>query len=281
MQVVCPECKTANPVDNNFCAKCGASLEPVKTAQRVASPPEKASPRKSKRWRWFAIIIGAVVVVLCLCMVVIVVSNWPSEEELATVNTAAAMTREARPTETPKPTKTPWPTQTPRPTNTVRPTDTPQPEPTDTSTSADTPTPTDTPVPTKGIPIEVQLYVLEVAEKGTMLGEAIGALGELMLDPQFGSDAWVLNAGAQVAAVRLSYEALEEMDVPPEMEELHKEILDATGDCYEAMDYLVSGLDNASVEDLEIAAGLIESCGEAQSEVSEKMEEYLEQFIEP
>jgi hypothetical protein len=71
------------------------------------------------------------------------------------------------------------------------------------------------------------------------------------------------------------------MNVPPEMEGVHAAVLDATGDCYKAMDYLVSGLDNLSTDDLEMAGGLTAQCGEKLSVPTEMMEAYMAETEAP
>jgi hypothetical protein len=211
---------------------------------------------------------------LCACCLIFWITNNRSEEIAQLAGQAAVQPPEA-PAEVPPeapaeaPPEAPAEAANPTPTNTqvVPPTGTPT--PTSTPKPTFTPKPSDTPTPT--VSPEVQLYILEVVTKIQTMGEAMEILGALMLDPHLDNDDWVLNVATQMAVVQLAHEELTKMDVPPEMAETHALILDATGDCNEAMDYLVSGVDNLDAGDLAKASELITLCEQKMQKSVEMM----------
>ena len=169
----------------------------------------------------------------------------PTARATPTATLGATSTPKASPTmvpvASPQPTGTPQPTDTRPPTNTaVSPTDTP-------AVPTDTPRPTPTEA-TGGPSLEVQLYALEMADTGMTIADALGELGELTQDPQFGDDNWVAELVIQMVAIQVAHTQLTEISVPAEMADLHELILDATGDCYDAMDYLASGIDDLDAD---------------------------------
>ncbi len=125
MQSVCPECKTANPVENLYCSKCGSSMEGAAVVQEIdaaSEGPPQGGKRKKKRW---PIIIG-VVVALCLCGAIAAAlmggspddgstaASTASAEPTAAVEEqapAATPTKASAPTEEPAPTEPPPPVE--------------------------------------------------------------------------------------------------------------------------------------------------------------------------
>lgn len=142
------------------------------------------------------------------------------------------------------------------------------------------PVPTQTPpIPTQEpepeIPLEVQLYGLEVAEKSNTMGEALQDLGQLLQNPKPGNDDWTVGVALQVTLIRSTHEELLEMDVPTEMTEVHAAVLDATADCNTSMDYLVSGIDNLNTNEIEMASTYMVQCSEKLPKAASLMEEYV------
>ncbi len=146
-----------------------------------------------------------------------------------------------------------------------------------------TPKPTNTPAPAAEgeTPLDVQpyvlAYVLGTGEKMQTMGSALSSISELMQNPQFGNDEWTIDVALQVVTVQQVHKELTEMDVPPEMSEIHEAVLDGTADCNEAMDYLVSGLDNGNIDDVNTAATLMAQCGNKMQKPTTMMQEYVNQ----
>ena len=222
-------------------------------------------PTKSSRTTIY-VIVGLVASFVIFCCIFPLVYGLTTET-MRSIGLLPTLT----PRHTPTYTSTPSPTDTPVPTDTPQPTSTPEP--------TKTPVPTDTPVLTPAEPpLEVQLYVLEMATKIQTLGESLGDLSELLQNPRLTDADWTLAIAMEITVIRLAHEELTEMDVPLEMTEIHNAILDATSDCNASMDYLTSGIDNLNVTDLETAATLMTSCSEKIEKPAEMIEEYMAQF---
>lgn len=137
--------------------------------------------------------------------------------------------------------------------------------------------PTSIPVSESEIPLEVHLYALELGEKSQIMADALQELSQLLQDPKPGNDAWTVRTAVQVTLIQLTHNELTAMEVPAEMTEIHAAVLDATGDCNTSMDYLVSGIDNLSIEAAETASAYMIQCSEKLPRVAELMEEYVAQ----
>jgi hypothetical protein len=124
----------------------------------------------------------------------------------------------------------------------------------------------------------VELYVLEVAEKGMTIAEALSAVGELLMDARLLDQDWKTELAVQMALIQMTHEELQEMDVPQGMAEFHEAVLAGTQDCHDAMDYAASGLDNLDLDALETATALINSCGAKIAELPDVLEAYMAQY---
>jgi hypothetical protein len=206
--------------------------------------------------------VGAVVLVVA-CALVLAVINVV-DTSLRGVGLLPTLTPTSTPTHTPIPTDTPIPTETPIPP------DTPTPLP-----PTNTPIPTDTPQANELLP-EIQSYISAVTQKGQTMGKALGNLGDLLQNPNIGDDTWTINLAAQMTVIKLVHQELTQMDVPPEMADIHAAYLSATGDCDQAMDYLASGIDNVDTTAINQANDLIKSCGQKMSVPTDLLAEYLQ-----
>ena len=66
------------------------------------------------------------------------------------------------------------------------------------------------------------------------------------------------------------------MTPPPELEEYHTILLDATRDCYMMTEFTISGIDNVNTADIEIAGDYMVSCGEKMEEATQYLEEHFD-----
>ena len=101
------------------------------------------------------------------------------------------------------------------------------------------------------------------------MSDGMTRTSELLQNPDLKDQDWITELASAIVTIRRAYKALEEMDVAPEFQDLHDVVLDSTVDCYDAMDYLVSGIDNGDAEELARANELIESCNQKMGEASE------------
>lgn len=223
-----------------------------------------------KKW----IVIAAVAMLVLACFGLwATLASVPSSEEHAVLPT-----RTARPTYTPSPIataeapsaptaedKATEPVATMEPTATTEPTDTPMPTSTNTPRPTYTPRPTRTPRPTATpVPADTgaEAYLDNAALCLEMMSDGMSDIGTLFATPMLTDDDWIVGVAMAVTMINVGYESLEELDVPAEMQETHNLILWSTRDCYDAMPYLVSGLDNLDADDLDMAISLMTSCAE-------------------
>ena len=208
--------------------------------------------------------------------------NTPELTNTPTATSTTVASDTPAPTRTPEATRTPTPTSTPSHTSLPTATDTPIPTTTPTATNTPTatelPRPSNTPSPTTGPSRAVELYAAEIFESGMTLSEALANISFLASDPQFFDEEWRFDVALQIAIIQLVHEDVKQMDVPPEMVDIHRKIVDGTQDCSKSMDYLASGLDNFNVSDVEKATELMDSCADKIVEATEMIEDYLSDF---
>lgn len=219
----------------------------------------------SKRTRFYATIFG--MLGICMCCAFAIILTYRGNEKNNQPSQVAA--------ELPAPSPTPEPTATNTP---APPANTPVPTPT---SVPPTPTrkPTNTPIPESkdSIPPDIQIYRQGIIKQIGTLGDAMTAIGELLKNPDVGNDKWRINLALQITFVRVAHEELTKMDVPPEMKEIHEAILDGTSDCNEAMDYIVTGIDNVNIDDIITAQALMVRCGDKMEKPTTMVGEYFNQ----
>ena len=218
------------------------------------------------------IVIAAVVflALTCFCLWA-ALSSMPALEEHTVLST-----RTARPTYTAMPIATAGapsaptaegraaePIATMKSVSTVKPTDTPLPIDTGTPGPTYTPRPTRIPRPTATRASEdIDVYRTGVMRCLELMSGGMGNIGTLFAEPRLTDDDWIVSIATAIAMVNAGYEALEGLVVPTGMQDTHGLVLWATKDCYDAMPYLVSGLDNLDADDLDTATLLMTSCTE-------------------
>jgi hypothetical protein len=149
------------------------------------------------------------------------------------------------------------------------------PKPTATWTPTTRPTLTPTPV---GPPPEVYAYLVETENKIGEMYDSLEEIGKLMQNARLSDDDWKLAIVVEIVWVQGKHEELVGMDVPMEMVEYHNAVLDATGDYSLAMDYMMSGIDNLDMADMDMSMQLIESGTKKFEKVTKMLDEYLAQF---
>lgn len=216
----------------------------------------------STRFGKLAIFGGAIIGLIAICGICSICGLLPgsgsNKTGVAKIATLPQLDTPVPPTNTPAPTETPLP-PTEAPTNTPIP-----------------PDPTATPEPV--IEANYEDYFTTVANKTKELGDALGSLGELMTDPQIGTDDWTIAVSLQMATIQLAHEAISDLEIPPGLEGFHEFLTSATGDCSEATDHLAKGLDNLDKNELDLSASFIKSCNGKLDDLTKRMNEAIEQL---
>jgi hypothetical protein len=200
--------------------------------------------------------LGTVFVILC--PLIAVVSTVESVGR-ATGLIAQVPTRTPTPTRLPTLTESP-PTRSPTsaPSATAKPTSEP---PTPTIALPPTDPPAPTVVAASGPSPELRAYFGTVGPALGDIGTSLGELGKLLQKPQLTDNNWKIDVAVQLATIRKGHETIKGAEpVPPEAQELHTAIVDATTDC-DAMTYaLTEGLDKLNASKLQDATRLMQSC---------------------
>jgi hypothetical protein len=71
MQAVCPECNTLNPISNQFCGSCGASLETAKVVQQI--PQTQVTQKQQRRGVGCR---GVLTIIVILVLLFLLYSCW-------------------------------------------------------------------------------------------------------------------------------------------------------------------------------------------------------------
>ena len=129
---------------------------------------------------------------------------------------------------------------------------------------------------TQSLPPEVQAYSAEAGKKVQTLARSLVRLGALMRNADLNDSNWTTTFAIHVGLIQFTHESLSKLTPPAEMVEIHQALLEAAGDCHEATDLLVSGIDNQRVEDLNAGAVLMESCAEKLRQATEALSASLQ-----
>lgn len=283
----CPNGHVVKDGKATHCPQCGAEL------------PEE--PRK-KRGLFVKILIG-VGALLILCVILAIAFSGGDDEDTkqAEAPTATA-TATVKPEPTERPSRTPRPTRTPDPTAIAVETEIfldkqtfEAQRQTEDAQEASTRSAQRTeqaarnlalsqteeasrPTPEPELPIEIQLYALNVAQYVGNIGEAMTAISGLMGEPKIGDETWTLQVAAQLAVISVTHDTLSDMDVPAEMADVHESLLDATGDLQEAAHLTAEGIDELDLEKLNQAAELITQGNQKTNRTTELMTQRTEEL---
>ena len=145
------------------------------------------------------------------------------------------------------------------------------------SVSTDTITSTEVLTATRQLPPDVQRYTAEISQKTRALATSIVEMGVLLQNANVNDRAWSLAVALQVLAIRSTHEDLQKMTPPADLAAVHATVLEASGDCNTAMESLVRGIDNQSVEDLTAGSQLMQSCAQKLRRATEALTTYLAQ----
>lgn len=115
--------------------------------------------------------------------------------------------------------------------------------------------------PTPDLPIDVALYVLEVTQQSTTMGQAIGDMSDLLGAPAIGDTNWMVDLAVAFVTIRQAHESIMALDVPPEMASVHREVLSMSMACNNATLAISAGIDNMDVDELNRGSDLLVSCG--------------------
>lgn len=123
-------------------------------------------------------------------------------------------------------------------------------------------------------PTKTEAYRLRVSENMILLANAFAILDPLLQNPQLDNEDWILAITVSIESVRKSHEEIIRAEPPPEMLNLHSFIMDATGDCKEAMDFLADAIDRRNQESTARAKDLLLSCNQKLARANQAVQEY-------
>lgn len=113
---------------------------------------------------------------------------------------------------------------------------------------------------TPDIPVDVELYVLEVTQHATTMGQAINDMSELLLAPDIGNTDWMIDLAVAFVTIQQAHKGIVALEVPPAMVGVHREVLSMSMACNNATLAISSGIDNFDVDELNRGSDLLSLC---------------------
>jgi len=120
-----------------------------------------------------------------------------------------------------------------------------------------------------------QNYAATMAEHSSKVGEALGNLGDLMANPQFLDDEWILDVAIEITIIRLLYEEAQEIEPPNSMADIHYNYMQAMWHYNRSMDLIVEGIDTLNADLLSQATSEIETATEYIGEATELTNDFM------
>ena len=104
------------------------------------------------------------------------------------------------------------------------------------------------------------VYFLDVAEIGAGVSDAVASLTELMQNPQPLNPQWRNDVTAELAVMSDALDQYLALTPLPGYEDLHTQITDVALTCEQAVDYMITGLENPQDIDPAVASQSIQAC---------------------
>lgn len=117
-------------------------------------------------------------------------------------------------------------------------------------------------------------YLLEVAEIGAGVSSAEAELTDLMQNPQPVSPQWRNDIAAQLAVMSSALDQYLALTPVPGYEDLHTQITDVALTCEQAVDYLVTGLEDPSAIDPTVATESVQACASQATDLAADLETF-------
>ena len=103
----------------------------------------------------------------------------------------------------------------------------------------------------------------------------LGNLGDLMANPQFLDDEWILDVAIEITIIRLLYEEAQEIEPPNSMADIHYNYMQAMWHYNRSMDLIVEGIDTLNADLLSQATSEIETATEYIGEATELTNDFM------
>jgi hypothetical protein len=145
---------------------------------------------------------------------------------------------------------------------------------TDEEESETDPDATATPNPTDTAPDQAALpdYLQQLASIGAESSDAVNSLTDLIQNAEPLTAAWRNDVAAQLAVLSDALDQYLALIPVPGYEDLHAQVTDVTFACEQAVDYLVSGLENPSTIDQSLATQSVQACAAQTATLANEVE---------
>ncbi len=132
-----------------------------------------------------------------------------------------------------------------------------------------------TPPETPSLTASEQNYAATMADHGSRVSEALGNLGDLMANPQFLDDEWILDVAIEITIIRLLYEEAQEIEPPNSMADIHYNYMQAMWHYDRSVDLIVEGIDTLNADLIYQATSEMEAGGEYINGVTEMLYDFI------
>jgi len=118
-------------------------------------------------------------------------------------------------------------------------------------------------------------YAATMADHSSMVIETLGNLSDLLDNPQFLDDEWILDVAIELALIKTLYDEAMKMEPPSSMADIHYKYIQAMSHLNNFVDLEAEGIGTLDVDLLDQATSELELAGEYINEATEMTEDFL------
>jgi hypothetical protein len=149
--------------------------------------------------------------------------------------------------------------------------------------SVEPPAPTEEALPTvdssSADRMAVHTYFVTVGPKLTTFGDALSGFAAQMQTPDLADDAWKIRTAAAIAVMQLTHEELRTLgNVPPPVQPLHTQLVDATKDCADAGAMIGRAIDVQSTALVQEAVVVMQRCNTKLTEARPTLDAFMAEY---
>ncbi|HUX49142.1 MAG TPA: zinc ribbon domain-containing protein [Dehalococcoidia bacterium] len=131
------------------------------------------------------------------------------------------------------------------------------------------------PSETPSLTASEQNYAATMADHSGRVSEALGNMADLMGNPQFFDDEWIMDVAIEFTVIKLLYDEALEMEPPSSMAAIHYKYTQAMSHLNSYVDLMTEGIDTLDADLMDQATSELELAGEYLNEATELTEDFI------
>ncbi len=128
---------------------------------------------------------------------------------------------------------------------------------------------------TPSLTVSEQNYAATMEDHASRVSEALGNLADLMGNPQFLDDAWLLDFAIELTVIELLYDEALEMEPPSSMADIHYKYIQAMSHLNNYVDLMTEGIGTLDADLIDQATSELELAGEYLDESMELTNDFI------